>query len=231
MVKRSKRFNQILEKVDTDKVYSIREAVETLKDIPHPKFDETVEVSCKLNVDPKKSDQMVRGSVVLPHGLGKKVKVLVFAKGEKEKEAQAAGADYVGNEDLIAKIQSGWLDFDVAIATPDMMREVGKLGKILGPRGLMPSPKVGTVTENLEKAIKEAKSGKLDFKVDRTGVVNVGIGKISFPVDHLVENINTFIDALYRAKPTSAKGQYIKKMVISTTMGPGLKIDLREVTR
>lgn len=231
MVKRSKRFNQILEKVDTNKVYSIREAVETLKDIPHPKFDETVEVSCKLNVDPKKSDQMVRGSVVLPHGLGKKVKVLVFTKGEKEKEAQAAGADHVGNEDLIAKIQSGWLDFDVAIATPDMMREVGKLGKILGPRGLMPSPKVGTVTENLEKAIKEAKSGKLDFKVDRTGVVNVGIGKISFPVDHLVENINTFIDALYRAKPTSAKGQYIKKMVISTTMGPGLKIDLREVIR
>ncbi len=231
MTKRSKRFNQILEKVDTHKVYSIREAVETLKDIPHPKFDETVEVSCKLNVDPKKSDQMVRGSVVLPHGLGKKVKVLVFAKGEKEKEAQAAGADYVGNEDLIAKIQSGWLDFDVAIATPDMMRDVGKLGKILGPRGLMPSPKVGTVTDNIEKAIKEAKSGKLDFKVDRTGVVNVGIGKISFPVDHLVENINTFIDALYRAKPASAKGQYIKKMTLSTTMGPGLKIDLREVTR
>ncbi len=231
MAKRSKRFNQILEKVDTNKVYSIREAVEILKDIPRPNFDETVEVSCKLNVDPKKSDQMVRGSVVLPHGLGKKIKVLVFAKGEKEKEAQAAGADYVGNEDLIAKIQSGWLDFDVAIATPDMMREVGKLGKILGPRGLMPSPKVGTVTDNIEKAIKEAKSGKLDFKVDRTGVVNVGIGKISFPVDHLVENINAFIDALYRAKPVSAKGQYIKKMAISTTMGPGLKIDLKEVTR
>lgn len=231
MAKTSKRFNQILEIVDTKRTYTIKEAIETLKEIPHPKFDETVEVSCKLNVDPKKSDQMVRGSVVLPHGLGKKIKVLVFAKGEKEKEAQAAGADYVGNEDLIAKIQSGWLDFDVAIATPDMMREVGKLGKILGPRGLMPSPKVGTVTDQLEKAIKEAKSGKLDFKVDRTGVVNVGVGKISFPVEHLVENINTFIDALYRAKPASARGQYIKKMVISTTMGPGLKIDLGEVTR
>ena len=231
MVKKTKRFKEILEKVDTRRTYTIKEAVETLKEIPHPKFDETVEVSCKLNVDPKKSDQMVRGSVVLPHGLGKDIKVLVFTKGEKEKEAKAAGADYVGSEELISKIQGGWLDFDVAIATPDMMREVGKLGKILGPRGLMPSPKVGTVTDQLQKAIKEAKAGKLDFKVDRTGVVNVGIGKISFPVEHLIENINTFLDALYRAKPASARGQYIKKMAVSTTMGPGLKIDLGEVTR
>ena len=231
MVKKTKRFKEILEKVDTRRTYTIKEAVETLKEIPHPKFDETVEVSCKLNVDPKKSDQMVRGSVVLPHGLGKDIKVLVFTKGEKEKEAKAAGADYVGSEELISKIQGGWLGFDVAIATPDMMREVGKLGKILGPRGLMPSPKVGTVTDQLQKAIKEAKAGKLDFKVDRTGVVNVGIGKISFPVEHLIENINTFIDALYRAKPASARGQYIKKMAVSTTMGPGLKIDLGEVTR
>ncbi|MCD6080645.1 MAG: 50S ribosomal protein L1 [Candidatus Omnitrophica bacterium 4484_49] len=231
MVKKTKRFKEILEKVDTRRTYTIKEAVETLKEIPHPKFDETVEVSCKLNVDPKKSDQMVRGSVVLPHGLGKDIKVLVFTKGEKEKEAKAAGADYVGSEELISKIQGGWLGFDVAIATPDMMREVGKLGKILGPRGLMPSPKVGTVTDQLQKAIKEAKAGKLDFKVDRTGVVNVGIGKISFPVEHLIENINTFLDALYRAKPASARGQYIKKMAVSTTMGPGLKIDLGEVTR
>jgi large subunit ribosomal protein L1 len=228
---RGKRYKAIMEKVERNRYYSLEEAIEVLKEVPGPKFDQTVEVSCKLNVDPKKSDQMVRSSVVLPHGLGKKIKVLVFCKGEKEKEAKSAGADYVGSDDLIDKIKSGWFDFDVAIATPDMMREVGKVGKILGPRGLMPSPKTGTVTENVLQAVKEAKAGKLDFKMDRSGNVNVGIGKLSFEKEKLLENIRAFLEALMKSRPSSVKGQFIKKISLSSTMGPGLKIELGEVLK
>lgn len=231
MAKRSKRYRAIEEKVDKNKVYTLDEAIDVLKGVPHPKFDETVELSCKLNVDPKKSDQMVRGSVLLPHGLGKKVKVLVFCKGEKEREAKEAGADYVGGEELIEKIKAGWLDFDVAISTPDMMREVSKIGKILGPRGLMPSPKSGTVTQDIARVVKEAKTGKLNFKMDRSGNINVGVGKISFSKQALIENIKAFLDALMKAKPPAAKGQFIKKLSISTTMGPGLKLNPLEVIK
>lgn len=228
---KGKRYKAIMEKVEKNRYYSLEEAIEVLKGVPGPKFDQTVEVSCKLNVDPKKSDQMVRSSVVLPHGLGKKIKVLVFCKGEKEKEAKSAGADYVGSEELIEKIKSGWFDFDVAIATPDMMREVGKVGKILGPRGLMPSPKTATVTENVVQAVKEAKAGKLDFKMDRSGNVNVGIGKLSFEKEKLLENIRAFLKALMKSRPSSVKGQFIKKLSLSSSMGPGLKIELGEVLK
>ena len=229
MARDSKRYRELKNKVEKDKFYSLEDAIELLKNLSQVKFDETLEISCVLNVDSKKSEQMVRGSVVLPHGLGKNVKVLVFCKGEKEKEAQEAGADFVGAEDLIEKIKSGWLDFDIAITTPDMMREVGKIGKILGPRGLMPSPKTGTVTDQISRVVKESKAGKLDFKMDRSGVVNVGVGKISFPKEHLVENSRAFLDVLMKARPAATKGQFVKKVSLSTTMGIGLKINNGEV--
>ena len=231
MVKIGKRYKTAENIIDRGKEYAIEEAVGILKEFPPAKFDETVEVSCKLNVDPKKSDQIVRGSVVMPNGLGKDVRVLVFCKSEKEKEARDAGADFVGSGDLVEKIKSGWLDFDVVITTPDMMREVGKIGKILGPRGLMPSPKNGTVTEQISRVVKESKSGKLDFKMDRTGNINAGVGKVSFAKESLVENIRFFLDALAKTKPASAKGEFIKSVSVSTTMGPALAILLREAAK
>ena len=231
MVKIGKRYKTAENIIDRGKEYAIEEAVGILKEFPPAKFDETVEVSCKLNVDPKKSDQIVRGSVVMPNGLGKDVRVLVFCKSEKEKEARDAGADFVGSGDLVEKIKSGWLDFDVVITTPDMMREVGKIGKILGPRGLMPSPKNGTVTEQISRVVKESKSGKLDFKMDRTGNINAGVGKVSFAKESLVENIRFFLDALAKTKPASAKGEFIKSVSVSTTMGPALAISLREAAK
>jgi large subunit ribosomal protein L1 len=225
----SKRIREIAKTVDVQKTYSVRDAIDILKKSPPIKFDQTVEVSMKLGVDPRRSDQSVRGTVSLPNGTGKTMKILVFAKGDKVKEALAAGADYAGHEELFEKVNGGWTDFDAVIATPDMMRDVGKLGKILGPRGLMPTPKAGTVTTDIAKAIQELKGGKIEFKLDRHGVINNGVGKISFDDEKLVQNIQALLIAIQRAKPASAKGQYLKSLVISSTMGPGLKIDLREL--
>jgi large subunit ribosomal protein L1 len=221
-----KKLSAVKEKLDLLKEYSLEEAIDILKENSYTKFDETVEMAINLGVDPKKSDQVVRGSVVLPNGTGKKVRVLVFAKGEKEKEARDAGADYVGAEDLVEKIQQGWLEFDRAIATPDMMSQVGKLGKILGPRGLMPNPKLGTVTFDVAKAVKEAKAGKIEYRTDKAGVVHVPLGKISFERDKIVENAIAVLKSVIKAKPPTSKGKYIKKVALSSTMGPGLKIDI-----
>jgi len=230
MAKRSKRYREVLAKVDRTKKYTFEEAVKLALETATAKFDETVEVAVKLGVDPRHADQMVRGSVVLPHGTGKSVRVLVFAKGEKAKEALEAGADYVGDEDLIKKIQEEeWLEFDKVIATPDLMPAVGKLGKILGPRGLMPSTKTGTVTFDVGKAVREVKAGKVDFKVDRGAVVHVPVGKVSFGERKILENMAAFFEALLKAKPSGAKGQYIKSIAISTTMGPGIKVDPNDV--
>lgn len=224
----SKRIREIAKTLDVQKTYSVQEAIDILKKCPTVKFDQTVEVSLKLGVDPRRSDQGVRGTVSLPNGTGKTMKILVFAKGDKVKEALAAGADYAGHEELVEKVNGGWIDFDAVIATPDMMRDVGKLGKVLGPRGLMPTPKAGTVTTDIGKAIQELKGGKIEFKLDRHGVINNGVGKLSFQAEMLVQNIQAFLTAIQRAKPASAKGHYLKSLVISSTMGPGLKIDLRE---
>lgn len=213
------------EKVNREKRYNLDEAIAIVKNCASAKFDESVDMAIRLGIDPKKSDQGVRGAVVLPHGLGKKVSVVVFAKGEKEKEAKEAGADYIGAEDLAAKIQEGWMEFDKVIATPDVMSIVGKLGKILGPRGLMPNPKVGTVTFDVSKAVKEAKAGKVDFKNDKEGILHVSIGKVSFQEQALKENILTLVDSVVRMKPSSSKGVYIKGITLSSTMGPGVKID------
>jgi len=230
MAKRSRRYREVLAKVDRTKRYTFEEAIKLALETATAKFDETVEVAVNLGVDPRHADQMVRGSVLLPHGTGKSVRVLVFAKGDKAKEAIEAGADYVGDEDLIKKIQEEeWLDFDKAIATPDMMAQVSKLGKILGPRGLMPSAKTGTVTFDVAKAVREIKAGKVDFKVDRGGVVHAPIGKVSFGEKKLLENLAAFMDALIKAKPPGAKGQYIKGITISTTMGPGIKVDVNDI--
>lgn len=224
----SKRTREIAKKLDIQRIYSLKEAIDILKSSLPVKFDQTVEVSLKLGVDPRRSDQSVRGTVSLPNGTGKTIRILVFAKGDKVKEALSAGADYAGHEELLEKINGGWTDFDAVIATPDMMREVGKLGKVLGPRGLMPTPKAGTVTTDIVKAIQELKGGKIEFKIDRHGVVNNGIGKLSFETQKLEQNIQTFLTAIQRAKPASAKGHYLKSLVVSSTMGPGLKVDLRE---
>ena len=229
MAKKGKKYREALAKVDRTKRYSFEEAVKLALENAYAQFDETVEAAVVLGVDPRHADQMVRGSVVLPHGTGKKVRVVVFAKGDKAKEAEAAGADYVGAEDLIKKIQDGWLDFDKAVATPDMMPLVGRIGKILGPRGLMPSAKTGTVTFDVARAVKEIKAGKVDFKVDRAGVVHVPLGKVSFGEKKILENMAAFFEALLRAKPSAAKGQYIKSVTISTTMGPGIKVDPADV--
>jgi large subunit ribosomal protein L1 len=225
MAKRGKKYLEARTKVDRNKRYGLEEGVKLLLDTAHAKFDEGVDLSIRLGVDPKKSDQMVRGTVVLPHGTGKKVRVLAFAKGQKEKEALDAGADFVGGEDLIEKISKGWLDFDKAIATPDMMGLVSKLGKILGPRGLMPNPKVGTVTFDLEKAIREIKAGKVEFKVEKAGVVHVPVGKVSFGFGQVLENVKTLLEVILRAKPPTSKGIYLRTVALSTTMGPGIKVD------
>lgn len=224
----SKRIREIAEKYDVTKTYTIPQAVEILKACRPVKFDQTVEISLRMGVDPRRSDQHVRGTVSLPNGTGKSMVIIVFAKGDKVAEALAAGADYAGNEELLEKVNGGWTDFHAVIATPEMMREVGKLGKVLGPRGLMPTPKAGTVTNDIAKAINELKGGKIEFKLDRHGVINNGLGKVSFAADKLIENIKTFVSAVQRAKPPAAKGHYMKSMVLSSTMGPGLKIDLRE---
>jgi len=224
-----KKLAAVKEKLDVTKEYTLEEAIDFLKENSFAKFDETVEMAINLGVDPRKSDQVVRSTVVLPHGTGKQVRVLVFAKGEKEKEAEEAGADYVGAEDLIEKISQGWLEFDRAIATPDMMGQVGKLGKILGPRGLMPNPKLGTVTFDIAKAVKEAKAGKIEYRTDKGGVVHVPIGKLSFDKEKLVENAIAVLKSVIKAKPPTSKGKYIKKVVLSSTMGPGLKIDISKL--
>jgi large subunit ribosomal protein L1 len=225
MAKRGKKYLEARDKVDRNKRYELEEGIKLLLGTAHAKFDEGVDVAVRLGVDPKKADQMVRGTVVLPHGTGKRVRVLVFAKGPKEKEALDAGADIVGGEDLVEKISKGWLEFDKAVATPDMMGLVSKLGKILGPRGLMPNPKVGTVTFELERAIREIKAGKVEFKVEKAGVVHVPIGKVSFGFDRLVENTKTLLEVVIRAKPPTSKGVYLRSIALSTTMGLGIKID------
>lgn len=225
----SKRFREIAKKLDAAKQYSVKEAIDILKQCPPVKFDQTLDISLKIGVDPRRSDQHVRGTVSLPNGTGKTIRILVFAKGDKVKEALAAGADYAGHEELVEKVSGGWTDFDAVIATPEMMRDVGKLGKVLGPRGLMPTPKAGTVTMDIAKAIQELKGGKIEFKLDRHGVINNGVGKLSFASEKLVENIHAFLYAVQRAKPATAKGHFLRSLVISSTMGPGLKIDLREI--
>lgn len=214
------------EKIDRTKQYDIQEAVDLLKQLKHSKFDETVDLAVNLGVDPRKSDQMVRGSVVLPHGLGKKVRVLVFAKGEKATEARDSGAEFVGAEDLVEKIQGGWLDFDKVVATPDVMGLVGKLGKVLGPRGLMPNPKSGTVTFEVAKAVKDITAGKADFRTEKAGVVHVAIGKSSFDTEKLIDNARTVIKSLEKAKPSSSKGRYLKKISVSSTMGVGIPVSV-----
>ena len=224
-MKAGKRYRESIAKIDRAREYPLEEAIEVLKNIPRAKFDETVEFSAKLGVDPKHADQQVRGTVLLPHGTGKDVRVLVFAKGEKEQEARDAGADYVGAADLAEKIKEGWFDFDVAIATPDMMSEVGKLGRVLGPRGLMPNPKSGTVTFDVAKAVKEAKAGKIEYRVDKGANIHVPVGKISFDTHKLVENVRALVLELLRAKPAAAKGKYIKSVHLSTTMGPSVALD------
>jgi large subunit ribosomal protein L1 len=226
-----KKIEAAKQRIDRAKEYSIEEAIKLLKECKYTRFDETVEMAMNLGVDPKKSDQVVRGTILLPHGTGKSVRVLVFAKGEKEKEAREAGADYVGAEDLVEKIQKGWLDFDKAVATPDVMGLVGKLGKILGPRGLMPNPKLGTVTFDVAKAVKELKAGKVEFATDKGGIVHVPIGKVSFDDIKLIENARSIISSILKAKPASSKGKYLKKITISSTMGPGIKIDIDSVLK
>jgi len=225
MAKKSKKMQDALKKVDTTKAYPVAEAVALAKEINFAKFDATVEVAYKLNVDPKKADQQIRGAVVLPNGTGKTQTVLVFAKGEKAKEAEAAGADFVGDDDMVAKIQGGWFDFDVVVATPDMMATVGKLGRVLGPKGLMPNPKTGTVTMDVTKAVEEVKAGKVTYRVDKAGNIHVPIGKVSFDNEKLVENFNTINDVLLKAKPSTAKGQYIKNISMTTTFGPGIHVE------
>jgi large subunit ribosomal protein L1 len=225
MSKRSKKHTEALKKVDRLAQYDPKDALELTVSSSHAKFDETVDVAVRLGVDPRHADQMVRGTVVLPNGLGKDVKVLVFAKGEKEKEALDAGADFIADGDMVKKIQDGWFGFDKAVATPDMMGMVGKLGRVLGPRGLMPNAKTGTVTMELEKAINELKSGKIDFRVEKTGIIHAPVGKISFGAEKLTENVKAFLDKVTALKPASSKGTYYKSISISSTMGPGIKID------
>jgi large subunit ribosomal protein L1 len=223
-----KKYAAALAKVEL-RPYSIREAIELVKVSAFAKFDESIDLAVRLGVDPKHSDQMVRGSIVLPHGTGKSIKVLVFAKGEKAKEATHAGADYVGAEDLVEKINQGWMDFNQVVATPDLMGMVGKLGKILGPRGLMPNPKTGTVTFDIAKAIREIRQGKVDYKVEKAGVIHACIGKVSFTADQLKENATVLLESIMKAKPASAKGKYLKSATLASTMGPGIKLDPNEI--
>jgi large subunit ribosomal protein L1 len=229
-MKRSKRYNTIVKKIDQTKNYSIEDAVSRVKEMASAKFIESVDIAVRLGVDPKKADQAIRGTVALPYGIGKAVRVLVIAKPPKDEEAKAAGADHAGYQDYIQKIQQGWADVDVIIATPDVMGDVGKLGKILGPRGLMPNPKSGTVTMDVGKAVKEVKAGKIEFRVDKAGILHAIVGKVNFEPEKLVENIKAFLSTVVRVKPATAKGQYIKSITISSTMGPGVHIDRNVVT-
>ena len=224
-----KKYKEAAALVDRAKRYSLEEAVGLAKKTAKVKFDETVDLAVNLGVDPKQADQMVRGTVVLPHGTGKKVRVLVFAKGEKEKEARDAGADHVGAEDLADKIQKGWTEFDTVVATPDIMALVGKLGKVLGPRGLMPNPKTGTVTFDVGKAVKDIRAGKVEYRVDKAGIVHVSVGKASFEENKLLENAKSVLESILKAKPSSSKGKYLKAAAMSTTMGPGIKMDTAEI--
>lgn len=225
MAFRGKKYRKVSVGLDSTKKYSFNEAVQLALNSAYTKFDETIDIAVRLGVDPRHADQMVRGAVVLPNGIGKTVRLVVFAKGEKEKEALEAGADFAGADDLIEKIQQGWLEFDKTIATPDMMSSVSKLGRVLGPRGMMPNAKLGTVTFDVGKAVKEVKAGKIEFKVEKTGIVHAPMGKVSFGLDKLVENISTFMDTIMRLKPPASRGAYLKSIAISTTMGPGIKID------
>jgi len=225
MRKHGKKYLSATKQLDPNKGYDLAEALECALGMSFASFDENVDVAVRLGVDPRHADQMVRGSVMLPNGTGKEVKVLVFAKGEKEKEAQEAGADFVGNDDLLEKIKAGWLDFDKAVATPDMMGAVGRIGKILGPRGLMPNAKTGTVTFDLTRAVNDLKAGKIDFRVERAGIVHAPVGKVSFGLDKLLENLTSFLETIVRLKPASSKGTYLRSIFLSTTMGPGIKID------
>jgi large subunit ribosomal protein L1 len=225
MSRKGKKYRDAVEKIDKLKRYNFEEAVQMAIGSTYVKFDETVDVAVRLGVDPRHADQMVRGTVVLPNGIGKDVRVAVFAKGEKEKEAADAGADFVGSDDLVEKIQQGWLEFDKAIATPDMMGSVGKLGRILGPRGMMPNAKLGTVTFDIARAVKEVKAGKIDFKVEKAGIVHAPVGKISFGVEKLLQNIAAFMETIQKLKPPASKGTYLKGIAISSTMGPGIKVD------
>ncbi len=229
MGKPSKRTREIAKLVEADKVFTLKEAVDILKKCPQTKFNQSVDIALRTGIDPRRSDQQVRGTVPLPNGTGKKMRILVFAKGDKAKEALAAGAAYAGHEELFEKVNGGWTDFDAVISTPDLMRDVGKLGKVLGPRGLMPTPKAGTVTNDITKAVQELNAGKIEFKVDKHGIINNMLGKVSFTADQLVENIRSFLQAIVKAKPASAKGVYLRSAYLSSTMGPGLKLDLSEV--
>lgn len=226
---KGKKYQAVAKGVDSTKRYSLHDGIRLVKEAAPAKFDETVELSVRLGVDPRQADQNIRGAVGLPHGLGKPVRVLAFAKGEKEKEAQEAGAEFVGSDELIQKITEGWLDFDKVVATPDMMGAVGRIGKILGPRGLMPNPRSGSVTQDVGKAVQEIKAGKLEFRVDKAGIVHLPIGKVSFEPDALFENARAVVAALVRAKPSSAKGTYIRGVALASTMGPGVKLDPSDV--
>jgi large subunit ribosomal protein L1 len=225
MKKHGKKYNTAADKIDRSRKYNLDEAVKTLKEVAFAKFDETVELTIWLGVDPRKADQLVRGTIVLPHGLGRSKSVLVIAQGDKLREAEEAGADFVGGEDMVTKIKGGWLDFDAVIATPDMMRLVGGLGKVLGPRGLMPNPKTGTVTFDVKTAVKETKAGKVEYRVDKTGVIHTGVGKVSFDEIKIVENTRALLDAVAKAKPSTAKGKYMKKVNLASTMSPGILLD------
>jgi large subunit ribosomal protein L1 len=229
MRKRGRKFAAARAQIAIDRTYSIEEAIPLMQKVKFTKFDETVEMALRLGVDPKHADQMVRGTVVLPHGLGKSKRVLAIAGGEKQKEAQEAGADVVGGEELVDRIQGGFMDFEAVVATPDMMRAVGKLGKVLGPRGLMPNPKTGTVTADIAKAVKEIKAGKVEFRVDKTGIIHAPLGKMSFASDSLVANAHALVDSIVRAKPSASKGKYLKSVTVSSTMGPGIRIDTTHI--
>ncbi len=224
-----KSYRKVFEKVDRSQRYALEDSLKLVKETARAKFDETVDLAIRLGVDPRQADQNIRGTVALPHGMGKAVRVLAFAKGEKEREAQEAGADFVGGDELIKKISDGWLDFDKAVATPDMMAAVGRIGKILGPRGLMPNPKTGTVSLDIGKAVKEIKAGKLEFRVDKAGIVHVPVGRASFSPEQLLDNARMVLLTVLRAKPASAKGNYVKGVTVATTMGPGIKIDLTQI--
>ena len=229
MSEKGKNYRAALNKVDRNQRYLLEDSLRLAKETARAKFDETVEMAIRLGVDPRQADQNIRGTVTLPHGMGKSVRVLAFAKGDKEKEAQDAGADFVGSDELIKKISEGWLDFDKAVATPDMMGAVGRIGKILGPRGLMPNPKTGTVAMDIGKAVKEIKAGKLEFRVDKAGIIHVPVGKASFGPEQLIDNAKAVLGSIIRAKPASAKGNYIRGVTVATTMGPGIKIDFAQV--
>ena len=226
----SKRYNSNFEKINRDKEYSLEEAAELLSSFSHPKFDESVELAINLGVDPKHADQIVRGTVALPNGIGKDIKVLVFARDDLAEEAKNAGADFVGADDMVEKVKGGWTDIDVVVAAPDMMAEVGKLGKILGPRGLMPNPKIGTVTKDIAKAVTEVKAGKIEFRVEKNGIIHNIIGKISFSNEKIIENAKVFVNAILKAKPQATKGVYMKKVTMASTMGPGIKLDKSSIS-